>query len=113
MSVKVEIDPLKKYPNALPDRIFAAAGYIPGWLTDPHFEQFNAIETIKMNYPYWSGDSLKQAKLDEEGIFTYPGDPPFYPILKIERNGEIIYQYQHAFIAIVDKNENVTITRCD
>ena len=66
-----------------------------------------------MNYPYWSGDSLTGAKINERGIFIYPGDPPFYPILKIERNGETIYQYQHSFVAIIDHDGNTIVTRCD
>lgn len=104
------VDPLKKFEHVSPMRIVDALGILPTWLTlgdeRPVLEQFNS------NYQFGL-HPISEGELSDDGIFSYPGDPPLYPLGKQILNGEKIYYYQHALVAIQQPDNSFVYIRMD
>jgi len=48
------------------------------------------------------------------GVYEYPNDPPMPPLIAVKSQTEIMRQYEHAIVSIVNLDTNETfITRMD
>jgi len=85
-------------------------GILPHWLAVGD-KSLPAKEIFDAAYDFGLF-SITGGKIDDNGIFSYPEDPPLYPIAKVIRGKEIIYFYESAIVAIVSKDETF-VTRMD
>ena len=111
MNLKYEIDPYQKFTNVDEDTILNALGFIPSWAANPEFINQPLKEALDTQYGFGlyeiTGGTI------EDGIFKYPGDPDLYPLFKLYRGNEILYQYEHAIVAIIQEDSSAFVTRMD
>lgn len=112
MKTKIIFDPLNKFDNASEQDIIQACGYIPGWTVNKDYSDDSLKDALDKQYGFGLFED-NIARVDEEGKYIYPGDQDFYPLIKITRNEEILYQYQYGLVAIIDKEGNSFCTRMD
>lgn len=90
-----------------------ALGYIPGWLdiNDPR----PAREQLNSGYAFGGWQPFEGFKLSEGEYpyLTYPGDPPTIPIGATKLRDEQIIMYQHAWVAIIQKDRSFEVCRMD
>ena len=92
------------------DRLIRATGIIASFL-DVH-DTRSAKEQFESNYWFFfSWD--KTGHLDADGTFHYPGDPPFYPLVRIPLHEETVFIYMHALVAVRASNGEWWWTRMD
>ena len=115
----VEIDPHLKHSRnrSVEERrnILHTCGLIPGWILDADADDSEETfqEIFARKYPFGTHTSTG-ATVDERGCMLYPGDPDMHPLLKIQRNGETMYQYEYAMVAVVQDNTGESwVTRMD
>jgi hypothetical protein len=111
------IDPNKQFTRASSDRIMEACGIIPGfaWEAEEHAEAGrDAVhQAMEKCYGFPAPPSNTGASIDENGVYTYPDDPPLHPLMEIGLgHGVTVRIYQHAFVAISDAGGTI-ITRMD
>lgn len=117
MEAKINIDPHHHYldredqedPNLL--RLLEACGIILEWALDPAYYDLPLRETFDKCYQF--GLYEMQGTISPSGVYSYPEDPDLFPYFSIERGDEVMHQYPHAIVAIVQKNGDSFITRMD
>ncbi len=107
------LDPADKFLHVSPVDIEASLGLIMGWAT--YADDYSGFqECLLEHYGEFYGGPLTDGHITDEGSFVYPGDPESYPLAKWETAGEVMYQYQHAMVAVVNKaTGDQWITRMD
>jgi len=116
--VELTIDPHNMWPDLHPMQILQSCGFLPKW-----FVGHKPPETIKdhMERSYGFGAfpmqlGLGKSRISDDGIHTYPGDPPLYPhiIMKnTETNAEMI-QWESGIVAFRDNpSDEWFLTRMD
>jgi len=103
----------KNHPNMTIQQIDSTLGFLPNWLCNMDFLDFNAKDALERQYGFGSLHKFEETKIDENGVWFYPGDPPMLPLSKVTRGEETIYQYLYGLVAIVDKDGNSFCTRMD
>lgn len=112
--VKTTVDPMGKYPNASGEQIFLACGQVPVWLNDLNNPDHESIKSIFSRFYVFGVFETKGGIVDEEGVYKYPNDPDLYPLIKMERGNEIVYQYRSGLVSIIDvETGNSFVTRMD
>ena len=112
-SFKLEIDPLNKYSETRQDHIIESLGLIPQFVNNPMYVDKSLKETLDLSYGFGL-HKMYGGKVEEDGRFTYPEDPDLYPLAKMIRGNEYLYQYPHAIIAIwCADTESYFVTRMD
>lgn len=111
MKMECHIDPLVKFPGT-PEEVFNACGYIPIWLFNSDDVDIPTMELLNMRYVYGMYP-LEGATIHDDGQFDYPGDPPAWPLVKMIRGDDIIFQYPAGMVAIKIKDEPWFVTRMD
>jgi len=109
--VKIYVDPLGKFPEVPMMNILNACGFIPEWLiNEPVAEPI--MDMLNRVYPYGI-PMMSGGTIEKDGVHKYPNDPDLYPLIKVERGDDVIYQYEHAIVAIVFESGAYYITRMD
>lgn len=113
-AVKFTVDPRHGFPDYPTRALLQSLGVLPLWALDKSRDETFA-DSFERNYDFWVGrtDSGK-THITDEGVYQYPEDPDMDPILKIEGKTEIVWFYQYALVAIVNKmDDGVFVTRMD
>ncbi len=98
-SLKIEIDPHNRFTHLPDDYIVQSLGYIPQFANNPLYADKSLKETLDKSYGFGLFE-MHDGIITDTGIFKFPGDPDLYPLAKMTRNNEHLYQYPHAIIAI-------------
>jgi len=87
-------------------------GYIPHWLNDDNPE--GAVKQIDANYRHGGGwHSFKGFTLGKGMELTYPGDPPLKPLARAKLRDELVYFYDHSWVAVIQENGSFDVARID
>lgn len=97
---EITLDPTNRFQDAEGWRIREAVGILLDWIdrTDPR----PAREQYEEKYAFGVHPSLG-GKIDPDGTFHFPEDPPQFPLIKLERDHETVYFYLHSFVSIVNR----------
>jgi hypothetical protein len=113
----MEIDPLNKFHDARSEQALVdACGFLIGWaVLGPEDENQESMENNLLDsYPFFMGWLDSDAVVDDIGEYTYPEDPPMYPLVSLHRGTETIHFYQYAMVAVrPDADTPFKITRMD
>lgn len=114
MKAKISVDPMHVYV-IYESEVLQACGPVPEWVLNGEYENMTILEALREQYgfPITHWDKFI---VSEEGVLSsteYPNDPHYNPLIKIERNGETFYQYQHAMFAIVQEDGSTYVSRID
>lgn len=112
MNTQLIIDPLSKYRECYHTDILNIAGFLPGWALNQDFFHLPVKQAMEEQYGFGTLSEIKDATVDDMGVMRYPGDPAQYPMFKIVRGEEVVYQYQYGMIAFVSPTETF-VTRMD
>lgn len=104
-------DPLNKFNYLDDSMIMEMCGLIPLWASNPEYATVSLREALDMQYGFGLF-AMKGGAVTDDGVFKYPDDPDLYPLLRIKRFGEVLYQYEFSIVAIVH-NEGTLVTRMD
>jgi hypothetical protein len=87
-------------------------GWIPAFLFE--HDPRPAKEQIDTNYQHGGGwHSMTGFKMDKNNVLKYPEDPPMFPIADAWLRDEHILIYNHAWVAIVQKDGSFDVARID
>lgn len=88
-------------------------GYIPFWLNDK--DKLGAAEQIHRAYGHGGGWlSAKGFTMDRStGTLNYPGDMPLKPLAMCRLRDEVVYFYDHSWVAVVQPNGSFDVARID
>jgi len=96
--LSLTIDPNQAFKRPL-EAILEACGYIPIWIFDSPDDPF--LTTLNREYAFAGGwQSFEGPALDSRSRWIYPGDPPLDPLIRIEREGETLLQFQYGLVAL-------------
>jgi len=122
MENKYKIDPTGHFtdhignPDQLrfaTDNLLEACGFIPEWVMyDKDHDDLNMKDMLETHYPYGMFE-IDNSIIDSDGTYHYPEDPDMYPLIKMERGEETLYQYKYGLVAIVQKDGSLFVTRMD
>lgn len=111
MSLKIEIDPHKKYPQSSSDQLMAACGVLPHWLS--RMEHPSLKERLLTGYPFYSGE-IKGGTLSADGVYSYPGDSGLFALVSFEAEDEVCFIFEYGIIGVFNKKDKTTwVTRMD
>lgn len=112
MTIKVKYDPLNKFSEHSEYEIHNSLGFIPGWALNEEYLFKPLKEALDDQYGFGLFE-MKGGEITKDGIYKYPRDPELYPLIKIIRHDEILYQYLYGIVAIVQKDGSSFVTRMD
>ena len=104
------LDPTQHYLGRTKGELMEACGLCPHWILARSDKPMLDLITEGYGFPIFE---LEGGEVGADMIYRYPEDEPLHPILLIQRGEEKYLQYEHGFIAIVNKNGNQFVTRCD
>ena len=107
-----QLDPLKKYNPVLDSQLIEGLGILPLWLAQGKQLGEDAKTALTRRYQFYTGCDIEGGRIDAEGVYRYPGDPPLYPVMKVSDEKETVYFYPYAIVAVVNE-EGTWITRMD
>lgn len=108
------IDPNDYYTDSNHHNIVSHCGVIINWAINPNYVK-SSFKTAVLDQYLYGSDFCMGGDIDHDGVYRYPEDPPMHPLLKITRNDDVLYFYQHDIIAMSDKSQKsgFYITRVD
>lgn len=113
-ATNITFDPHNKFKHLSNQDLANSVGALLYWAQN--WREYGSIrKALEEQYRFFiSWSQLEQGKawVDNEGTFTYPGDPDHSPILVIRNADEICYIYPYAIVAILSDEGNVW-TRMD
>ena len=111
---RITIDPTDYYTDNNHHKIIAYCQTVISWAINPSFVKTSFKAGVLQQYLYGANFNMGGI-IDSNGIYKYPDDPPLHPLLKIERNNDCLYFYEHDIIALKDANSTsgFYITRVD
>jgi len=105
------MDPLNKFQDMSKVHIMNNLGYVPSWAGNIEYKDLPLKDALEIQYqPLYE---IKGGIVDENGIYKFPGDPELYPLIKLTRNDEILYQYIFGMVSIVQEDGSSYVTRMD
>jgi hypothetical protein len=111
MKLQAIIDPMGKYDHMDETTFHNVIGWIPGWVFNAEFYDAPVKDALTEQYGFGELNSMN-GKLDEDGVYTYPEDPDLYPLIKMTRGDETVFQYPYGIVAIRNADGDF-ITRMD
>lgn len=113
MEVEFHLDPLSKFENYTPDDIMDVCGFIPQWLVAEELIEYDALTALDKAYQWGPLTHLEKSVVNEDGSYSYPGDPDMYPLIIIKRGKDTVIQYQYGMVAIKVDDKPFVVTRMD
>jgi hypothetical protein len=105
----ITVDPTGHFDGVEQERLFQAAGYLPGWvLSCP--DDYDMERWVREQYQFPAMDM--SGTMTDDGIYKYPEDPDLHPMFKMWNHETTVYFYQHAIISF-KKNGIFSTTRMD
>jgi hypothetical protein len=98
------------HPKMTPEHL----GLIPLWITDDDPDP--AWKQIDKNYQHgggWRHGDMNFKMHKTSHVLSYPGDPPLKPTARTHLRDELILFYDHAIVAIVQKDGSYEVARID
>jgi len=92
--------------------LIESLGFIPAWLSSA-LDYPNIRSALIDQYQYYMGDFVGGGEIDSNGVYTFPDDPPLYPIIEMKLRDETFYQYPYGIVATVNDNGEKWISRFD
>ena len=86
-------------------------GQIPLWLNENN--PLPAAQQLGAAYHFGGWQPFSGFTLKEGGILLYPGDPPLKPIALMRLGNELIYQYPHSWVAVIQPDRTFEVCRMD
>lgn len=87
-------------------------GMIADWLSPSN--SASARDQLDQAYGHGGGwQPFKGFSLRPDNSIKYPGDPSMKPIAEMQLRDELILQYEHAWVAIVQPDRSFEICRMD
>jgi len=90
-------------------------GMIPMWLSED--DPRPAKEQLHTGYLHGGGwhpfEGFRMAPKEDMWWLLYPGDPPTRSLAYCKLRDEIIVVYEHAWVAIIQKDGSFEVTRMD
>jgi hypothetical protein len=113
MNITYRVDPHNQYTH-VPDEILGdMVGTLPSWAGNPEFMHLDLHEAMEAQYGFGPLRHFDGSSIAEDGLYSYPEDPDMHPIFELHRKDEILYIYEYAIVAFVDKNGKAFVTRMD
>lgn len=87
-------------------------GLLPGFLNadDPD----SATQQFNKNYEHGGGwRPIDGYTLEENGVLTYPGDPPMQPLAIASMRNETIIVYRYGIVAVIQPDGSFEACRMD
>ena len=114
----IRLDPTGHYRDngVQPHSLIDAMGVLPYWLIEGRLSREGYMEALKRQYDFWSGYMAEkggESTIDEDGVYHYPEDPPFYPIAKLTDGDETCYIYRYSMVAVIDGEGDWKLARID
>lgn len=101
-----------KWEMKHPQATISMLGYIPGFLSEQ--DTRSAREQLDSNYSHAGGwNPFPGFTMKPNGDLQYPGDPPTRLLAETKLRDETIRFYEHAWVAIVQKDGSYEISRMD
>ena len=112
--IELLVDPTGAYPDAAPEDILSAMGYLSEWLDEGLSLGEDCQTALTTRYVYYTGPSdTSQWVFEPDGSYTYPGDPKTPPMVTLKREHETLHFYHHAFVVVIKSNGDTWMTRMD
>ena len=98
-------DPNGKYTHVNESQILNALGILPFWAIKFREHNNSFKQALKSSYQFYFGD-LKGCTIQEDGSYTYPGDPVMHPLAVMTAPDcpETLYFYEHAVVGVVNSD---------
>lgn len=118
MDMFIKVDPLNGFSHVNHSDLLAACGYLPGWIEEARIlttseEHVTMKERLLANYPYFMGE-LEGGHLAPDGIYSYPGDESYWPLVRFDFNGERCFIFKYGIVGIYNESDKSTwVTRMD
>ena len=115
----MEIDPAHMFRDINPLKLIDACGFIPGWIvegaTDPDMADMSFYEIIDSAYQFGMYPFDDMYLRDDLTLVSlkYPEDAPYHPYMMTRRGSEYLIQFDHALLAFITPDGEMTVVRCD
>lgn len=110
---KLTISPTDEYDHIPPMDIITSLGFLPEWVFRG-LQLGEDMETaLTSRYQYYTGPMELPCTIQDDGCYTYPGDPIQHPVASVRGATETLYFYEHAFVAVVKEDGSTWFTRMD
>ena len=116
-TIAVKVDPTSHFKGVPQSRLVEALGIVPSFVAYAAVEAPEAtaravLDAMAEVYGFYMGD-MEGGSVDAEGVYSYPDDPPLYPLVRWKLDDDVtVYMYQFAIVAVKDGNETI-IARLD
>lgn len=108
-----QVDPLDYYDDVGPQTLLEAAGVLSHWAMQAIVEGTGIYDTMVKEYQFGGEDWLNPEGTFSNDVFSYPGDPDQYPIVRFEHKDEKVLIFRNAIVAQISKNGSFRMTRMD
>ena len=114
MQTHVTANPMNRSENPSDIQLIEICGILPFWITQETDDSLSMLDIFNKEYSFGVHEMTGGEVNIETGEYTYPEDPPLYPLIKVTRGNETMYQYEYAIVAIVNNDSGETfVTRLD
>lgn len=112
-NISLEIDPTSGFDPSKKDEILQSLGLIPTFINNRNVPDYGFKTAFEKEYSFGIHE-IEGGNVDENGTFSYPGDPKLQPLAVYRSSKESCYQYLYGIIAIVNNSTGDTfVTRMD
>ena len=108
--ISVTNDPLNRFPNHAGAFFYNSLGRLPE-MFDAGLRSAGPIHLGMLNAYGFGGSPMTGGTVADNGVYTYPEDPPLYPIAKMEGGPAVVWVYDYGICAIVE--DHTTVYRFD
>lgn len=82
------------------------AGIIPNAITEPDKSFKDQLaQNLRFGSVHWTDATEYDAKLDEQGVFFFPQDPPQYPALELSIGHQTARIYTAGIVFVSENNQ--------
>jgi hypothetical protein len=114
LKTKVTLDPCAEFTTTSDNDIAETCGILPYWIINETNEKLTMLEIFNEQYSFGVHEMTGGTINTETGVYSYPEDPDLIPLIKLEKQGETMYQYHYGIVAIVnDTTDETFVTRLD
>lgn len=118
--LQLDLDPLSVYNFALPSDYLEVCGlplhWAIEWMLQPQPRPHSLKQYLEHAYAFGPLHPMPSGAALEELRFTYPGDPPLSPYVRLTSANDgtaTFIQYPHAIVAVLETNLPTFLTRMD
>ena len=98
--MKIIYDPLKKFQKIKIVDLESILGLIPGFVYNEAYLHLPTKDALELQYGFGELWNDTQTTIDKNGVRSFPGDSDLYPLVKMFRGDDIVYQYDYGLVSI-------------